>query len=541
MIRGGFTRSFSRPAIGDFTGVFNTNPGITIPVTRNAGNGLIIMDNQGAPLLLSQTGRLGAAPFNATPVYPILPTASTTSLSGFAPNTQIPYADSFQAGITRSLGKDMAIEVRYVGTRGHSDWASIDNNEQNVISNGFLSEFRQAQANLQANIANGKGQTFAFTGVPGTAPLPIFLAYYNAQPKANASNAALYSGNSWTNPTFVGFLSPLNPNPFGFASFNSTNGLQGNATFRANALAAGLPANFFVANPDANGTAFLRTNVSDTRYNSLQIELRRRYAQGLQFQTSYVFGHEYDSVYFGFTNPQQFRRNAGDPGDLTHAFKGNVVYDLPFGQGRHFGSGVNGTVDRIIGGWQLGVSANVHSGRLVDIGNVRLVGMTQKDVQNMFKLRFDNANKQVYVWPEDVITNTILAFSTNATGYAGAAPTGRYFAPANGPDCMENEIARSGDNVGQCGTGSVVVTGPLFQQYDLRISKRTTVVGHTNLEFAVEMLNAFNHPNFLPLGGFTFSSTNTVQAGNTLTPYQLTALQGTNQARVIQLVSRFNW
>ena len=67
--------------------------------------------------------------------------------------------------------------------------------------------------------------------------------------------------------------------------------------------------------------------------------------------------------------------------------------------------------------------------------------------------------------PQDVIDNTILAFSvspTSATGYAGAAPTGRYFAPANGPDCIE--IDNNAD-YGDCGGRSLVVTGPMFQQH----------------------------------------------------------------------------
>ena len=163
MVRAGYLRSFSRPAIGDFTAVFNTNPGITIPVTRNAQNGLLVGSGP-VPVLLRDTSRLGPAPFNATPTYPILPTTSTTSLAGFTPNTKIPYADTFQAGITRSLGKSMALEVRYVGSRGHEDWGLVDFNEQNVTTNGFLNEFRLAQANLKANIASGKGATFAYTG-----------------------------------------------------------------------------------------------------------------------------------------------------------------------------------------------------------------------------------------------------------------------------------------------------------------------------------------------------------------------------------------
>ena len=123
------------------------------------------------------------------------------------------------------------------------------------------------------------------------------------------------------------------------------------------------------------------------------------------------------------------------------------------------------------------MSARLQSGRLIDLGNVRLVGMSMDDAQDMFKLRFDDAGKQVYMLPQDVIDNTILAFSvsaTSATGYAGAAPTGRYFAPANGPDCIEvdNNAATA-----IAASRSLVLTGPLFQQHDLRFAKRTTIAG----------------------------------------------------------------
>ena len=546
VVRAGYARAFTRPALGDLTGIFNNNPGITITTTRNEGLGNLT--TAGVPLLF-RSGNLDSAPFNPTPVYPI-PTNVSQSIAGFDPNIQMAYSDSFQAGITRSLGKTMAIEVRYVGTRGHGDWNDYNYNEFNISENGFLNEFRQAQKNLAANIAAGPGRgciggvttancqnNFAFTGAPGTAALPIFLAYFNRVASAGANTAANYSGANWTNATFLGFLSALNPNPYGFAQNNTTNGLQGNATFRANALAAGLPANFFIANP-AVTSGFVRTNLDDTYYNSLQLELRRRLSQGLQFQTSYVYGAGYQSTFFSFRKPELWRRDSGDPGDLTHQIKGNVVYDLPFGRGRRFAGDAGGLVERLVGGWQIGVTANINSGRLVNLGNVRLVGMSKNDVQQMFKLRFDDAGQQVYMLPQDVIDNTIRAFATSATsasGYAGAAPTGRYFAPAAGPDCVEvsNSTTGGAGTFGDCGTGDLVVSGPMFQQYDLRFSKRTAIAGSANFEFAAEMLNAFNHPNFQPVGG--------IGGTNTIANYQVTALQGTSQARIVQLVFRVNW
>ena len=90
----------------------------------------------------------------------------------------MPYSQTWTAGWQRKLTGDVAMEVRYVGTRSLQSWQTYNYNEVNIVENGFLDEFRQAQQNLQANIAAGRGNTFAYTGAAGTAPLPIFLALF---------------------------------------------------------------------------------------------------------------------------------------------------------------------------------------------------------------------------------------------------------------------------------------------------------------------------------------------------------------------------
>jgi hypothetical protein len=184
----------------------------------------------------------------------------------------------------------------------------------------------------------------------------------------------------------------------------------------------------------------------------------------------------------------------------------------------------------------MGVSTRIQSGRLIDLGNVRMVGMDQDELNSIFKLRFDDAGRKVWMLPQDVIDQTINAFSVSATsptGYSGAAPSGRYFAPANGPDCIEID---NGADYGACANRSIVLTGPLFQQWDLRFSKRTRIAGRSDFEMAIEMLNAFNQANFVPVG---IGSGATL--GNTITAYEVTTLTGTNTSRVIQLVTRINW
>ena len=74
----------------------------------------------------------------------------------------------------------MAVEVRYVGTRARDLWETLNYNEINIFDNGFIQEFRAAQANLRANVAAGQAtQGFAYRGPDtGTVPLPIMFAYF---------------------------------------------------------------------------------------------------------------------------------------------------------------------------------------------------------------------------------------------------------------------------------------------------------------------------------------------------------------------------
>ena len=55
-----------------------------------------------------------------------------------------------------------------------------------------------------------------------------------------------------------------------------------------------------------------------------------------------------------------------------------------------------------LGGWQVALNARVQSGRLLELGNVRLVGMDKNELQKAFKLRIDN-NRRVFMWPQDII------------------------------------------------------------------------------------------------------------------------------------------
>ena len=533
VFRAGYTLAYSRGGMADFTAVYGGNPGITLTANRTQGLNNLVTDNAGLPLLLRQTARLGPPAFQESPVYPNSGIV-TDEINTFDRNLQVPYAQSYTVGWQRALNRSTALEVRYVGTRFLQSFMDYNFNEINTKENGFLDEFRRAQANLAANIAAGRGNTFAYTGAPGTSPLPIFAAAYNVLPASQAGDPSKYTGSNWTNTTFLGFLAKYNPNPGGFASTNTTNGLVGNSTFRQNLITAGYPANLFVANPDKIGGAFIRGNGGGTRYDSLQVELRRRLSRGLLIEGNYVLGRQRNQTRYSFRVPRDWTLDDGP----RHAVKMNWIYELPFGRGRQFASDVNGFWDRVIGGWEFDGGGRIQSGLILSFGNVRLVGMSDKELQKVYKIeeRIDpSSGKQLlFILPQDIIDNTIKAFSTSATSSTGygalGPPSGRYFAPANGPDCLQ---VVNGD----CASRNHYVTGPRVVTFDLSAVKRITLVGRTNFEFRAEMLNAFNNINFTPVA----------QTGNSATLNQVTAAQrDVNNTqnpggRLVQFVWRVSW
>jgi hypothetical protein len=527
--------------MSDFTEVFGNNPGISVDVNRDQNNG-----NLGPLPVLLSSGNLGAPPFDLTRTFPMAVPSISSSVYVYDPDLKTPHSDTYQVGWQRKLATNMSIEGRYIHTGSWGNWTlgntfgRINYNELNIIENNFLNEFKVAQQNLQANIAAGKGNTFAYTGAAGTSPLPIFLAYLNGSTASGSTSA--YSGSGWTNSTILQSMYPLLANPFVAA-----NQLKSNATFRSNGIKAGYPANFWVVNPEVSN-AYLVANGPPTRYNGIQLVLNRRFANGFLIQSNYAYGKGYQNDFYSLHRPyaereQNWTNSYAGSGDTRHSWATNYVYELPFGRGKKFGADVHPAWDRVIGGWSWQGVFRIQSGRLVDFGNVTLVGMSAKDLSKSFQVRkvTDPTNQYrtiVYTLPQDIIDNTIKAFSVTPTGYANGAPTGRYLAPANSLNCLESvqsSINASNAGYGDCGTGSLIVTGPKVVRYDMSIVKQIKVKGTVGLEYQLQIFNVFNNVNFLPVTGYSTSTNNYANSDS----YRITS--AVDQSRTMQMAFRVTW
>ena len=570
VFRGGYSVAFVREGTSAFTSLFTANPGGTLSANQSTS---------GTPFPLSfgnllRNGIPARPPQSSNPVprvslpleavYPNVG-AITDSANVFSPDMKTGFVRSWTFSIQRELTPNMVVEVRYVGNRGRDLWRQYNLNETNVFENGFMEEFKLAQKNLLANIQAGRGLQFRYQGPnSGTFPLPNLFGLISGKLPANAGNCTnastcntLYSGTFWNNTTLTTALNPLSMNLLTFAGvFTST---TNDGTFTPNMLTAGIPANFFVANPGKRGGgAFVFTNDGESQFDGLTVEFRRRFAKGLLVQSNYTFAKAIANTYANnddiadqpatLREGQDIRRGV-TPFDITQAFKTNFIYELPVGRGQHFLSGASGWVDKLLGGWGFNGNIRIQSGSPFSLGNVQLVGMTAKELQEAVGVYRDQADADginrgnVWVLPFDIRQNTFRAFSTGyGTGTAGpiysqGAPTGRYIAPA-GLNCVQGIV-------GHCGFNNLVLKGPSFFRSDLSVIKRIRFSETTNLELRGEMLNAFNNINFLV--GSASNEINTLAGfgaatfGRFTTAYQDISTTNDPGGRLVQLVVRFNF
>ncbi len=246
------------------------------------------------------------------------------------PNLRTPYVQEWNLNIQHEI-KGTIIEARYVGNHATKLMRGFDYNQEKIPAN-FMSDFLKARNNgFLAEKLTGTFNPAYNRSIPGSQPLSVFNGI---------EGGGFLSDGTVQSDIQTGQVAELG------------------ALYQINSLAGPYstdPNLSFFPNPNALGAAFL-TNFSNSTYNSLQLEVRHRFAQGLEFQANYTFEKwlsDAAGIYQNRFEPFMDINNtaierARTPTDLTNQFKANYSYDLPFGEGHkihgHF-------LDKIIGGW----------------------------------------------------------------------------------------------------------------------------------------------------------------------------------------------
>ena len=109
-------------------------------------------------------------------------------------------------------------------------------------------------------------------------------------------------------------------------------------------------------------------NGAGHQYHSLTLETERRYSRGFASQFSYVLASDYGDLERGEVaeNAYDRAREYGRWLDIpTHRVAAFVLYELPFGKGKHVLSGAGPLVQALAGGWELSVVYQRHSGQFL--------------------------------------------------------------------------------------------------------------------------------------------------------------------------------
>lgn len=501
VMRGGFRISFV--------------PDQFLTAARNANNGNSGLGSTalaavvgGSAALNLRVDQPATIPLIAPPTVPTFPRPFTATngaaFSNFGtvfavdPNLQTGRTQEYSFGIQREVGFQSVVEVRYVGSYSNNLIRAVDLNQVQIFNNGFFADFQRAQANF-----NLTGNAFCTTA--GCQALTIFGQSATAPLRVN--NAAGTIAGSLALATFNANLQAGTPAQLAF-NFISPNNIDFNGNRPAGSQQFPL-----LPNPNT-GVADLLFNGARYNYNALQLEFRRRFANGYSFQANYTFAknltdaigtsQQLVDTLLDNANPQL--EYARSDFDQTHAFNFNGIYELPFGKGKRFLS-EGGVIDKVFGGFQLSTIIRVGSGRPITLVDPRgtlnrtarsarqtaVSTLTKDQIKNLFgTFTYHGPLQDVlfYIDPSVLtITQTRNADGSVSTtsqatrGPGTAAFTGQVF--FNAPAGQTGNLERA------------IVNGPTQFSMDLSLSKKIRFTETKRIEFRVEAFNVLNRNNFL--------------------------------------------
>ncbi len=228
------------------------------------------------------------------------------------------------------------------------------------------------------------------------------------------------------------------------------------------------------------------SNIYDSglaHYNSLQIKAETKSARyGIYGLISYTYSRSYDTGlidglgsitganYFPLPNWQTLDWGLSQI-NLNQNFTASIIYDLPFGKGRKWGSNWNGAANAILGGWEATVIEHATSGFPVFI--VDSINGSGANLLNNNGNSFNRPNQTC----NPVLSNPTLAEWFNPACFA---------APATGELGNANRTPLS---------------GPDFVNTDFSIIKHFVPREGMQIDFRTEFFNLFNHPQFGSPGG----------------------------------------
>jgi hypothetical protein len=274
-----------------------------------------------------------------------------------------------------------------------------------------------------------------------------------------------------------------------------------------------------------------------SHYNALQARYEQRFVGGLTLLNSFTWSHALDNASSTLEAntpcPQDGNNLRGDYGQSDYNLPvdnvTSLVYDLPFGQGRHYVASANPALNTILGGWQVSAINTAQGGTPFNLtySPASTNAVSPSLTQNW---RGENLYRPNLVQGVPYIQKTKLA-----SGYVQYVNASALTIPATyttgssllAGGTISSPFGNLPKNYGRT---------PKFYETDLDFNKRfDTPIERIKIEFRSEFYNIFNHTNlYLPggSGGGTVSGTD----NNTSAPTSIGGgtITGTFEPRIIQ-------
>ncbi|WP_260704209.1 TonB-dependent receptor [Edaphobacter flagellatus] len=226
-------------------------------------------------------------------------------------------------------------------------------------------------------------------------------------------------------------------------------------------------------------------------YNSLDLKVQKRFSRGVTLLAAYTWSSNWDNIWGAYGSSNALNSGNNGPQDIynlgpeyaraTNNIPNRVsfagTYELPFGRGKQFLSGVNRWIDLAVGGWKFNDITVIQNGGPLAItqsnGNSSYGNGTQRPslIPGMNPCKSGS--------PEGRLNNYF-----NAAAYSITAPYAFGTAP-RASNCY----------------------GPGYVNSDLSLNKDFRITERMHAEFRAEALNAFNTPQFatpnLSVGSYT--------------------------------------
>jgi hypothetical protein len=208
-----------------------------------------------------------------------------------------------------------------------------------------------------------------------------------------------------------------------------------------------------------------------SNYHALQVSFKKRFAHGFLFDTNYTWSKmmsNYDSSGWGSRNGTNTIQSSYDRNstyslsnfDIPQAWKGTVVYALPFGKGKAL-LNQGGILNAIVGGWQVSSLFTYQS------GNTFTVSMNSNSTNSQANSQYPNVVPGVPLYPD----------------HKSAA---LWFNPAAFVSPGQYQFGNAGRNI---------LRGPNFSDVDFSASKTLVMPKweRTQIQFRFDATNALNH------------------------------------------------